>query len=119
MADFPKITTAIPKKRLVIGEYVVTILGEIESPDFPGYFLIAAFVPEGKSEPVLFLCAEKTLPKERHEGQVRLRVVNQAMSEVLEIDDKWRDLATFSEQAIPIGAQLLGVQNEQVVTLMG
>ncbi len=117
MSEFPRIQTAIPKKRFVLGEYSATILGEVESPDFPGYFFIAAFVPEGKNEPVLYICAEKSLPKNRHEGAARLKVINSAMSEVMEVADKWADLQTFATEVIPMGAQLLGLQNEQVVEL--
>jgi len=117
LSQFPKIQTAIPRQRFVIGDYTATILGEVESTDYPGYFFIAAFVPEGKTEPVLYICSEKNLPKDRHNGVARLRVVNQAMSEIMEVDDKWKDLHQFSEQAIKMGAEFLGLQNEQVVPL--
>ena len=40
MADFPKIQRAIPKKRYQLGEFGVTVLGEIESPDIASYHYI-------------------------------------------------------------------------------
>jgi len=118
MSGFPKIQTAIPKQRYQFGEYVISVLGEIESPDPQSYQFIMAFVPEGKSEPVLYICSEKSLPKDRHEGSHRLRVVNQAMSEIMSTGDQWRNLETFSGEALKLGEQLLGLAGEQPVRLM-
>lgn len=118
MSDFPKIQTAIPKQRYQFGEYSISVLGEIESPDPRSYQFIMAFVPEGKSEPVLYICSEKSPPKDRHEGSHRLRVVNQAMSEIMSTGDQWRNLETFSEEALKLGEQLLGLSGEQPVRLM-
>jgi len=118
MSDFPKISTAIPKKRYQLGEYSITLLGEVETPDFPGYFYIMAFVPEGKTEPVLYICSEKTPPNLRHEGVARLKVINSAMSEIMDTNDSWKNLDDFAAEAINMGAELLGIQSEQVVPLM-
>ena len=118
MTDFPKIQTAIPRQRYQFGEYSISVLGEIESPDPQTYQFIMAFVPEGKSEPVLYICSEKSPPKDRHEGSHRLRVVNQAMSEIMSTGDQWRNLETFSEEALKLGEQLLGLSGEQPVKLM-
>ncbi len=118
MPDFPKITTAIPKKRFQVGEYNVTVLGEVESPDFPAYFFIMAFVQDGKKDPVLYVCADKTPPNKRHEGLARLRVVNSAMSEIMDINDRWKDLQQFSDEALQIGMQILGIQSETIAPLM-
>ncbi len=118
MSHFPKIQTAIPKQRYQFGEYSISVLGEIESPDPQTYQYIMAFVPEGKSQPVLYICSEKSLPKDRHEGSHRLRVINQAMSEIMSTGDQWRDLDTFSEEALKLGKQLLGLAGEQPARLM-
>lgn len=118
MSEFPKIQRAIPKKRYQMGEFGVTVLGEVESSDIAAYHYIMAFVPEGQGEPVLYICSEKTLPKNRHEGTHQLRVINQAMSEVMDINDQWRDLDAFSAEALKIGAQVLGLADEQAVPLM-
>ena len=118
MSTFPKIQRAIPKKRYQMGEYGVTVLGEVESPDIANYHYIMAFVPDGKNEPVLYICSERTLPKDRHEGSHRLRVINTAMSEVMDVNDQWRDLDTFCAEALKIGAQVLSLADEQAVPLM-
>jgi len=118
MSDFPKIQTAIPKQRYQFGEYGISVLGEIESSDPRTYQYIMAFVPEGKQEPVLYICSEKSPPKDRHEGSHRLRVINQAMSEIMSTGDQWRDLDTFCGEALKLGEQLLGLAGEQPVKLM-
>lgn len=118
MAEFPKIQRAIPKKRYQLGEFGVTVLGEIESPDIRTYQYIMAFVPEGKDQPVLYVCSERTPPKDRHDGTHQLRVINQAMSEVMDISDQWRELDIFCSEGLKIGNQILGLADEQAVPLM-
>jgi len=118
VAEFPKITRAIPKNRYQLGEFGVTVLGEIESPDIAAYHYIMAFVPDGKQEPVLFICSEKTPPKHRHDGSHQMRVINQAMSEVMDINDKWREIEVFAAEALKVGSQVLGLGDEQAVPLL-
>ena len=118
MSQFPAINTAIPKKRYQVGDYGVTVLGEIDSSDPVSYQYIMAFVPEGARQPVLYVCSEKALPKDRHAGSHQLRVINSAMSEVVDQGDQWRDLEAFTGQALQLGMQMLGLNNETVATLM-
>ena len=118
MSNFPIIQTAIPRQRYQYGEYSVSVLGEIESPDPQNYQFIMAFVPEGKSQPVLYVCSQKTRPKDRHEGSHQLRVINQAMSEIMSTDDQWRDLDTFVAEALKLGEQMLALTGERLTKLM-
>lgn len=118
MQDRPQIKTAIPKRRYRVGGYLATLLGEIESGDGRAYRYLLAFVRQGSREPELYLCAEPTAPQERADGAYRLRAIGEAMSEVLDTDDRWGDLETFAEQALQLGAQTLGLQREQVARLM-
>ncbi len=118
MQNRPVIKTAIPKHRYQVGDYAASLLGEIESGDHRAYRYILAFVRLGRKEPELYVCAEPTPPVERAEGAYRLRVVSEALSEVVDTDDRWGDLETFAAQALKLGAQALGLQREQVVKLM-
>ena len=118
MSTFPVIRTAIPRQRYQIGEYGVTVLGEIDSGDNINYQYIMAFVPDGKQQPVLYICSEKALPKDRHAGSHHLRVINSAMSEIMDSGDQWRDLDTFSAEALKLGMQILGLNDETVARLM-
>ena len=117
MSAFPRIGTAIPQRRYQFGDFAVTILGEVESADEADYQFIAAFVRDGESQPRLFVVSERTPPAERAQGSHRLRVINQSMDEVMDVDARWARLSDFSEQALEMGAQLLGLEQETAYPL--
>lgn len=118
MSRFPIIHTAIPQRRYRLGAFNVTLLGEVESGDGIEYRYILAFVEEGNSHPSLYLCSERNSPGEREAGSHRLRLVNEAMSEVLSSADAWRDMETFAQEGLRIGATTLALQSEQPVQLV-
>ncbi len=118
MQDRPVIKTAIPRHRYQLGDYGASLLGEIESGGPRTYRFILAFVRMGRKEPEFYVCAEPTPPKDRADGAYQLRVVGEAMAEVVDTADRWGDLETFAAQALKLGAQALGLQREQVVQLM-
>jgi hypothetical protein len=112
LSELPKIATAIPQRRFQYGDYGVTVLGDIESADGRDYQFIAAFVREGESSPRLYVVSERTPPEDRPNGSNRLRVVNAAMDEIMDIDMRWSRLTEFTEQALQTGAQILGLDRE-------
>ena len=114
----PKIATAIPQKRFQYGEYGVTVLGDIESQDGVDYRHVAAFVADGTTSPVLYVTAQRQPPGHRAAGQFALYVINAALDEVMDQGDQWRDLDAFTEQALKIGSQLLGLEQETPYPLM-
>lgn len=116
MSSMPVIRTAIPKRRYRVGDYSVSLLGEIESGDGVGYRYIMAFVPDGQPKPTFYVCAEKNRPGS--DAAYRLRVVSSAMSEVVDQDDRWGDLDAFAEEALKIGRSALGLSQDQPVRLM-
>jgi len=118
MQQRPIIQTAIPQRRYQVGEFSASLLGEIESRDKRNYRYILAFVQMGHTEPILYVCAEQSPADKAEEGRYRLRLISEAMSEVLDTADCWGDLDAFSEQGLKLGAQALGLQREQVVRLM-
>ena len=118
MQDKPNIRTEIPKRLYQIGDYSVTLLGEIASGDEREFRFIMAFVPMGRQEPSLYVCAEPTAGAGAAAGRYQLRVVNEAMSEVVDRDDRWGDLDAFAEQGLRLGSQSLGLQREQPVRLL-
>ena len=117
MSEFPRIRTALPQRRYHFGDYVVSVLGEIESGDDHDYQFVAAFVREGESQPRLFVVSERQ-PTGRQQGSHALRVINAAMDEVMEIDNRWARLGDFTDQALQIGSQLLGLEQETPFQLM-
>lgn len=117
MQDRPSVRTAIPKHRYRIGAHQVALLGEVESGDARVYRYILAFVRAGSPQPELYVCAEESPPGERAAGTYRLRVIGEALSELVDTDDRWGDLETFAEQALKLGAQALGLSRERVERL--
>jgi hypothetical protein len=118
MQDRPLIQTAIPKRRYQAGDFSASLLGEIEARDGRRYRYILAFVQMGHAEPALYVCCEESAAEEVTEGRYRLRLVSDAMSEVLDVADRWGDIDAFSEQGLKLGIQALGLHQEQVVRLI-
>ena len=117
MSDLPSIRTAIPQRRYQVGEYVATLLGEVESGDRIEYRYILAFVEEGRGAPSLYVCCELNRPREIDGGGLRMRVVNSSMSELLEASDRWKDPEVFMADGLEVGKRMLGLGSEQVYPL--
>jgi hypothetical protein len=118
MQDKPNIGTAIPKRRYQVGDYSAAVLGEVESSDPRQYRYILAMVPMGQRNPTLYITCEVTPPRDSAQGGYRLRLITEAMSEVMDTADRWGDLDSFAEQALKLASQALGLQREQVVRLL-
>jgi hypothetical protein len=118
MSVFPKIQTAIPQRRFQYGDFTVTVLGEIESGDARDYRFVAAFVKEGEAQPRLFVVSEHLPPGERSQGSHALRVINSAMDQVMDVDGRWARLPDFTDQALQLGSQILGLEQETAYPLM-
>ena len=118
MQDRPNIGTAIPKRRYQVGDYSATVLGEVETSDPRQYRYILAMVPMGQRTPTLYITCEATPPRESAQGNYHLRLINEAMSEIMDTADQWGDLDAFADQALKLAAQALGLQREQVVRLL-
>lgn len=112
MNEFPVIRTAIPKRRYQVGDYGVTLLGDVDSGDANRYRYVLAFVREGENRPRLYVCSEENPPSARSAGSHRLRLVNRAMSEVLSHADQWAELDAFADAALTLGMQALGLNEE-------
>lgn len=118
MQDRPSIKTAIPKHRYQVSDYSATVLGDIEAADGHDYRWILALVPMGNAQPSLYVCCEQAPLGRGDGGRYDIRVINDAMSEVVDTADHWGELETFSEMALDLAGQLLGLRNEQVVKLL-
>ena len=117
MQDQPRIKTALPKRRYQLGDYSATVLGEIEADDGHDYRWLMAFVPMGRNEPSLYVCCEAAAAERRGDGDWDMRIVSEAMTDVLDTADHWGDLDTFCEQAIDLGRQVLGLANQEAFRL--
>jgi hypothetical protein len=117
MSDFPVIRTAIPLHRYQAGDYQATLLGEIESGDRSDYRFILAFIEQGQNEPSFYVCCERNRPPDPPGGAWRMRLVNSAMSEVLDAADEWRNADAFAADALEVAGQALGFAPESVQRL--
>lgn len=109
---FPKILRAIPLRRYQFGDFAVTLLGEVESNDPQDYRLIVAFVKEGETQPRLYVTSERLPPGQRDRGGFRLRLLTRAIDEVMAVGDQWGDEELFTEQALQLGGQAMGLEGE-------
>lgn len=103
----PQIHTAIPKRRYQLGDFGITVLGEVESGDGNEYRYVFAMVQDGKSEPSLYITAIKA---EGDDYTLHLAAPN--MERDLDTSPAWRDLDHFCEQGISIAQQILGLKDE-------
>lgn len=111
--SIPRINTAIPLRRYQYGEFVVTVLGDIDSPDAVRYRYIIAVAQEGNPTPGLFLCAE------RGSGDAcDLRVAMADGSQVLESSPAFCDLDLFVKEALQVISGMLNLGDEMPHRLM-
>ncbi len=105
--NVPQINTAIPKRRYQLGDFGITVLGDVQSGDGNDYQYVFAMVPDGKSDPSLYVVAIK-LPG----GDLTLRLIAPNMERDLDTSPAWRDLDHFCEQGISVAQQVLGLKDE-------
>ena len=110
--SIPKIETAIPKRRYQIGTFSAIILGDIESEDGIRYRHICALVPEGMTEPLLYISHVK-----QPEGDV-VRIASAEGSQDLAAPESLHDLESFCDQALPVAQKLLSLTDEMPARLM-
>ena len=106
--NVPQINTAIPKRRYQLGDFGITILGDVESGDGNEYQYVFALVQDGKSDPSLYITAVKIAASDDY--TLHLSAPN--MERDLDTSPAWRDLDHFCEQGISIAQQILGLKDE-------
>ena len=113
----PHILTAIPIQRHQIGNFVATVLGDIETDDPLQYRYIMAIVEDGKDKPSLYVMSEHNT-ETPEEGLYRLRVLMGEEEKLLNPSDEWGDVDKFSLAGMGIIAKLMRLEDEQPVRLM-
>ena len=111
----PRFSTAIPKRRYQIGDFSAVVLGDVESTDDITYRYIFALVQEGTTEPSFYVLS---IHKPGAEGDYLLKVVAPSMERELDTSDAWRDLDIFTDQAISLAQQVMGLNDEAAHRLM-
>ena len=118
MINRPDIKRAIPKRRYSLGEFIVVVLGEIESGDAADYRWILAVVREGESEPGMYLTCEAAPQSMREEGRFALRLILPDGAEIIGVGDEWGELDAFADEGIRIVKSLLDLGDQEAWRLL-
>ena len=118
MKTKPRIQTALPRRRYRLGEFSVTILGDVESADSRSYRYVLAVVREGEPEPGMYLTCEPNPPGSGVEGAFAMRLILQDGAQYVSGSDEWRDLEAFSQDGLRITQRVLGLTDEQAYRLL-
>lgn len=113
----PVIKSALPKRRYQFGEFLLVVLGEIESGDNIPYHFLLGVIPDGANTPELFISAEKCFGSQAKEGIYQMRIIAAKMSQTLNKSKRWCHLDEFVEDALAVIAKLLNLVDEEPVLL--
>jgi len=114
--DKPGIRTAIPKRRYRLGEFTLTVLGEIDSSDGVDYRYIMAVIQGQDPEPGLFITAE--VPSGNAGKALDMRIIMHDGSEVIGQDAEWSRLDAFADRAVDIVSRVLNLSDETPYQLL-
>ena len=116
MKGKPGIGTAIPRRRYRLGDFTITVLGDIESTDGRSYRYIAAIISGQDPEPGMYLTTEPASDGQGEEYD--LRIIMADGDEVIGRSAYWSDLDTFVEEVIRIVSRVLQLTDETPYQLM-
>ncbi len=116
--SLPIIHTALPRRRYQYGEFSLVMLGDIESGDGVPYHFLMGIIPDGKSQPELFISAEKVGRREEAEGAYRMRLIAEKVSQTLGHADHWGEEEDFARDALNLAAELLQLPDEEPMRMM-
>ena len=112
----PGIVTAIPRRRYKLGEFTLTVLGDIDSNDGVDYCYIAAVIQGQDPEPGIYITAEQG--GQRPEGEYSMRFIMHNGEEVIGHSGQWGDLDAFVDEAMGVVSRVLSLSDEIPYQLM-
>lgn len=110
----PGIGTAIPRRRYRLGDFTITILGDVESTDGHDYRFIAGVIEAQDPEPGMYLTAERG----GEDGVLAMRLIMRDGAEVIDSSERWADLDEFADEVIRIVSRILQLTDETPYRLM-
>lgn len=113
----PVIKAALPKRRYQFGEFLLVVLGEIESGDNIPYHFLLGIIPDGANAPELFISAEKCPRSQAQAGNYQMRIIADKMSQTLNQSDRWGNLDEFVDDALTVVTKLLNLVDEKPIQL--
>ncbi len=112
---FPTIQSAIPKRRYKFGEYVVTLLADIECLDGNDYLYIAAVLRDGSIQPEVYITCELIMVDNNHDYLVK--VLSKDSEHIISQDSQWKHEQKFSDYALQGIQQMFELTDETPVLL--
>ena len=111
--SIPIIQTAIPRRRYQLGEFNVTVLGDIESPDPVRYRFIMAISRDPDPKPGIFISAA-------HAGNAGFSMTVSMADGAQSLGDssRWGELDLFVEDALAVASRMLNLSDEAPQRLM-
>jgi hypothetical protein len=116
MENKPGIRTALPKRRYRLGEFTLTVLGEVESSDGIDYQYIMAVIQGQDPEPGMYITAER--PDGTGGRELIMRLIMRDGSEVIGSSEQWVSLDMFTGEAIDIVTRVLSLSDETPYQLL-
>ena len=112
----PGIETAIPKRRYKLGEFTLTVLGDIDSNDDVDYVYIAAVIQGQDPEPGIYITAEQD--RQGPAGEYSMRFIMHNGEEVISCSEQWGELDAFVDEVLRIVSRVLSLSDEVPYQLM-
>ena len=116
MENRPAIRTAIPKRRYRLGEFTLTVLGDVESSDGIDYQYIMAVIQGQDPEPGMYITAER--PDTPGSRELSMRLVMRDGAEIIGSSQQWVSLDMFTGEAIGIVTRILNLSDETPYQLL-
>lgn len=113
--SIPHILRAIPLRRYAYGEFIITVLGDIESDDKQDYRYVMAVAQEGNPQPGMFINCERNTGGE---GAYAMRIAMADGDQVIATGDELGDIEYFVKQGLGIIATMLELSDEMPHRLM-
>ena len=115
----PKIQSALPKRRYQFGEFVITLLSEIESDDVASYLYIAAVMREGSNQPEVYITCETISSENKSETtpSYRISVLTENDKHLINQGSQWKNEQTFCDYALDGIQQMFQLTDETPILL--
>lgn len=106
----PTIQSAIPKRRYQFGEFIITILSDIESADTHSYLYIAAVLREGSTQPEVYITCESITSD--NTSNYRIKVLSENDEHIINEDPHWKHEQKFCDYALEGIQQMFQLTDE-------
>lgn len=111
----PKIQSAIPKRRYQYGEFIVTILSDITSPDPYDYLYIAAVLRDGCTQPEVYITCESI--QKIGQQSYSIKVLSQDSEHTISQNSQWKNEQLFFDYVLQGVGQMFHLTDETPILL--